>query len=216
MMVRHQLKSRGIRDTRLLEAMGNVPRHVFVPREYVDQAYADGPLPIGGGQTISQPFMVAWMTELLTLTGQEKILEVGTGSGYQAAILSLLADRIFSIERSRELAAQARERLRWLGYGNVEVIEGDGSQGYPEGAPYDGIIVTAGAPDIPRPLLEQLAEVGRLVIPVGGSGMQMLVLAQRRGDEFPTRELGSCAFVPLLGRYGWSGRGDGRSRGGRL
>ena len=214
-MVRHQLAARGIRDERLLEAMGKVPRHLFVPPEYVNQAYADTPLPIGGGQTISQPFMVAWMTELLALTGQEKVLEVGTGSGYQAAILSLLADKVISIERSPELVAEARERLRRLGYGNVEVIEGDGSKGYPQEAPYDGIIVTAGAPEIPPPVMEQLADCGRLVIPVGGSGNQILVLSQRQGDKVETRELGSCAFVPLMGRYGWAGRGDDQSRGRR-
>jgi len=212
MMVRHQLAARGIQDARLLEAMVKVPRHLFVPPEYMDQAYADSPLPIGGGQTISQPFMVAWMTELLTLTGREKVLEVGTGSGYQAAILSLLADKVTSIERSRELAAEARKRLGRLGYGSVEVIEGDGSKGYPEEAPYDGIIVTAGAPEIPRPLTEQLADSGRLIIPVGGSGSQVLILAKRQGDKVVTRELGSCAFVPLVGRYGWAGRGDGQSR----
>ena len=212
-MVRHQLAARGIRDERLLEAMGKVPRHLFVPPEYVAEAYADAPLPIGGGQTISQPFMVAWMTELLALTGREKVLEVGTGSGYQAAILSLLADKVISIERSPGIAAEARKRLRRLGYGNVEVIEGDGSKGYPQEAPYDGIIVTAGAPDIPSPLTEQLADGGRLVIPVGRSGNQILVLAQRQGDKVKTRELGSCAFVPLVGRYGW--RGDGQSRGRR-
>ncbi len=207
MMVRHQLRARGIRDAGLLDAMGSVPRHLFVPPEYADQAYADGPLPIGSGQTISQPFMVAWMTEMLALTGQEKVLEVGTGSGYQAAILSLLAEKVFSVERSPELAAQARERLYRLAYLNVEVIEGDGSEGYPQEAPYDGVIVTAGAPEIPPPLMEQLADGGRFVIPVGGSGMQMLVLVRRQGEEFTSLDLGGCAFVPLVGRYGWSGRG---------
>ncbi len=210
MMVRYQLASRGIRDPRVLEAMGSVPRHLFVPAEYADDAYADGPLPIGEGQTISQPYMVAWMTELLALTGQEKVLEIGTGSGYQAAILSLLADEVTSIERSAELAAEARERLRRLGCRNVEVIEADGSGGYPERAPYEGIIVTAGAPEIPSPLKEQLADGGRLVIPVGASSMQELVLAIRDGDEVVLRNLGSCAFVPLVGRYGWAARGRRR------
>ncbi len=207
MMVRFQLASRGIRDERVLEAMGSVPRHLFVPPEYMDEAYADGPLPIGEGQTISQPYMVAWMTELLTLTGQERVLEIGTGSGYQAAILSLLAEEIISIERSAELAGEARERLQRLGYDNVEVMQADGSGGYPERAPYDGIIVTAGAPEIPGPLMEQLADGGRLVIPVGASSMQELVLATRQGDKIIKRNLGSCAFVPLVGRFGWAGRG---------
>ncbi len=207
MMVRHQLKARGIRDSSLLDAMRKVPRHLFVPPEYVAEAYADGPVPIGGGQTISQPFMVAWMTELLALTGREKVLEVGTGSGYQSAVLSKLADRVITIERSSELAAEAHERLNRLGYANVEVVEGDGSEGYLPEAPYDGIIVTAGAPEIPPPLPEQLADGGRLVIPVGSSAMQMLVLVRREGDRFDMQELGSCSFVPLLGRYGWTGRG---------
>ncbi len=206
-MVRWQLASRGIKDPAVLEAMGSVPRHLFVPPEYVNEAYADAPLPIGGSQTISQPYMVAWMTELLALTGSEKVLEVGTGSGYQAAILSLLAGRVISMERSGELAAEARERLARLGYSNVEVIEGDGSQGYPEQAPYDDIIVTAGAPEIPQPLLDQLADGGRLVIPVGPSSMQMLVLARRESDRIIKQDMGSCAFVPLVGRFGWTERG---------
>lgn len=207
MMVRWQLASRGIKDATVLQAMGSVPRHLFVPPEYIDEAYADAPLPIGQSQTISQPYMVAWMTELLALTRSEKVLEVGTGSGYQAAILSLLAGSVTSVERSSELAAQARERLARLGYDNVEVVEGDGSQGYLEKAPYDGIIVTAGAPEIPQPLIDQLADNGRLVIPVGPSSMQMLVLVRRQGSRIVKQDMGSCAFVPLVGRFGWSERG---------
>ena len=202
-MVREQLESRGIRDQRLLQVMRELPRHLFIPPDMAREAYHDNPLPIGTGQTISQPYMVALMTELLALRGGEKVLEVGTGSGYQAAILGKMAREVISIEKHGNLAEEARERLRSLGIGNVEVRVGDGSPGLPDEAPFDAIIVTAGAPGIPRPLTEQLADGGRLVIPVGSSGMQTLTLVTREGGEYRTEEKGGCVFVPLVGRHGW-------------
>lgn len=202
-MVREQIESRGIHDLRVLEAMRSVPRHLFVPPELIWEAYDDNPLPIGEGQTISQPYMVAWMTELLRLKGEEKVLEVGTGSGYQAAILGRLAREVWSVEKEESLARQAEERLRRLGLDNVRVVVGDGSRGLPEHAPYDAVMVTAGSPNIPQPLLEQLAEGGRLVIPVGPSSLQMLNLVIREGNDFRREEKGGCVFVPLVGKFGW-------------
>jgi protein-L-isoaspartate(D-aspartate) O-methyltransferase len=202
-MVREQIEARGVRDTRLLEVMRELPRHLFVPPELVREAYQDNPLPIGANQTISQPYMVALMTELLALQGGEKVLEIGTGSGYQAAILGRLARQVFSIEKQESLAPRARERLRSLGVDNVEVIVGDGSAGLPREAPFEAIIVTAGAPAIPQPLLEQLADGGRLVIPVGSSGMQTLILVTREGEDFKREDKGGCVFVPLVGKHGW-------------
>lgn len=202
-MVREQIVARGIRDTRLLEVMRELPRHLFVPPDLMQEAYQDNPLPIDAGQTISQPYMVALMTELLALRGGEKVLEIGTGSAYQAAILGRLARQVVSVEKQESLAPPARERLRSLGVDNVEVIVGDGSVGLPREAPFDAIIVTAGAPAIPQPLLEQLADGGRLVIPVGSSGMQTLILATREGDDFRREEKGGCVFVPLVGKHGW-------------
>jgi len=207
-MVRRQIGARGVEDERVLEAMLKVPRHLFVPNNLRERAYDDSPLPIGDGQTISQPYMVAWMTELLGLKGSDRVLEVGTGSGYQAAILCELAQEVFSVEKYPSLASQAEERLRTLGYRNIKVRVGDGTLGWPEEAPFDGIIVTAGSPSVPQPLLEQLADGGRLVIPVGSSGMQMLNLIQRKGNEYLTSEEGTCVFVPLVGKHGWRrGRG---------
>jgi protein-L-isoaspartate(D-aspartate) O-methyltransferase len=202
-MVKRQIAARGVADSRVLEAMLNVPRHLFVPRDLHDRAYDDSPLPIGDGQTISQPYMVAWMTELLEVEENDRVLEIGTGSGYQAAILCELAREVFSIEKYSSLSRQAGERLRDLGYTNISIRVGDGTLGWPEEAPFDGIMVTAGAPSIPQPLLEQLAEGGRLVIPVGSSGMQMLHLVRRRGNEYQTSEEGTCVFVPLVGKFGW-------------
>lgn len=210
-MVRMQIADRGVRDPRVLEAMLRVPRHLFVPEDLRYRAYDDSPLPIGEGQTISQPYMVAWMTELLKVEEDDKVLEIGTGSGYQAAILCELAEEVLSIEKNANLAREAGERLRSLGYKNVRVRVGDGTLGWPEEAPFDGIIVTAGAPSIPQPLLEQLADGGRLVIPVGSTGMQMLTLVRRKGNRFETSEEGSCIFVPLVGKYGW--RSGGWKRG---
>lgn len=202
-MVEHQIQSRGVEDRLVLGAMRKVPRHLFVPDERAESAYADRPLPIGCGQTISQPYMVAVMTEALGLRGNEKVLEIGTGSGYQAAILAEIAAHVVSLERQPELADGAAQALRALGYVNVEVIVGDGSKGYAQRAPYDGIIVTAGAPDIPPVLVEQLADGGRLVIPVGSSFQQTLIKVTRRGEDHETEKLEGCVFVPLIGEYGW-------------
>jgi len=202
-MVARQIRDRGIRSDRVLEAMATVPRHLFVAGELVRRAYADEPLPIGEGQTISQPFMVAAMAEALGLEGSERVLEVGCGSGYQAAVLSRLAGQVIAIETRPALAALARERLASLGSANVTVVEGDGSAGWPAGAPYDAILVTAAAPEVPQPLIDQLAENGRLVIPVGGSNHQELLRIVKRDGKLTEQSLYSCRFVPLLGRYGW-------------
>jgi protein-L-isoaspartate(D-aspartate) O-methyltransferase len=202
-MVLHQLEKRGITDSRVLEAFLQVPRHAFVPPKFQEAAYADHPLPIGEGQTISQPYMVALMTQLLRLTGKERVLEVGTGSGYQAAVLSCLAREVYSIERVDSLAREARERLSGLGYGNVQITVGDGTCGWPEHAPYAGILVTAGAPALPEPLIEQLAEGGRLVVPVGGSFSQELTVVMKADGELRIWNEGGCVFVPLIGEHGW-------------
>lgn len=202
-MVMEQIFARGIRAERVLEAMQSVPRHEFVPREALAMAYADQPLPIGEKQTISQPYMVAAMTEAMELTGEENVLEVGAGSGYQAAILSLLARQVTSIEFHPELADEARERLARLGYTNVNVVAGDGTLGYPQAAPFDAVMVTAAAPGIPPPLVEQLAPGGRLLIPVGDANQQELLRVRKRPEGNTTESLHLCRFVPLVGRYGW-------------
>ncbi len=202
-MVEEQLKARGIRDQRVLRAMEAVPRHLFVRPEDQEWAYADGPLPIGYGQTISQPYIVARMTELLGLKGDEKVLEIGTGSGYQAAILAHLAREVHTVERIPELVEMARQRLAKLGLTNVHVHHGDGTLGWPEAAPYDAILVTAAAPKVPEPLLEQLAEGGRLVAPVGSRGLQYLERWTREGQTFHRERFEPVAFVPLIGSYGW-------------
>ncbi len=205
-MVRTQIAERGVRDPRVLEAMLRVPRHLFVPEDLRHRAYEDTPLPIGEGQTISQPYMVAWMTELLGVEEGDRVLEIGTGSGYQAAVLCELAGEVFSVEKNPVLAREAEERLRSLGYANVRVRVGDGTLGWSEEAPFDGIVVTAGAPSVPQPLLEQLAEGGRLVIPVGSATMQMLTVVRKEDGTFRTTEEGTCIFVPLVGKYGWHRR----------
>ena len=202
-MVEQQLKARGIDDTAVLAAMETVPRELFVPHEYRDSAYKDGPLPIGDGQTISQPYMVALMTQCLQLQGHEKVLEIGTGSGYQMAVLLAITPHVYSIERLPALAQYAVENLHSLGYKNLPVKVGDGSCGWPEEQPFDGIIVTAGATDIPIVLKEQLADGGRLVIPVGPRYSQDLFRVTRRGDQFVTEAFTACVFVPLIGKYGW-------------
>lgn len=202
-MVLEQIRRRGIGSPRVLEAMLAVPRHKFVPAESRTLAYADHPLPIGEGQTISQPYMVAVMADALALTGSERILEVGTGSGYQAAVLSLLAREVFTVESRTSLALAARQRLAQLGYLNVDVHAGDGTLGLPELAPFDAIVVAAAAPRVPPPLLEQLAEGGRLVIPVGQSEQQELLEVRKTRGETTSRALHYCRFVPLVGRYGW-------------
>ncbi len=203
-MVQEQLRARGIRDARVLRALGRVPRHEFVPRAQRAMAYDDTPLPIGQGQTISQPYMVALMTEALATRDGDKVLEVGTGSGYQAAVLAELGCEVFTIERDPFLAEEARERLARLGYGAVAVCQGDGTLGLPAEAPFRGILVTAGGPRVPGSLKEQLDPAGGiLVIPVGDRGLQELVRVTRGGDRFTQESLGGCRFVPLLGEEGW-------------
>jgi protein-L-isoaspartate(D-aspartate) O-methyltransferase len=203
-MVARQLRGRGIEDERVLAAMGAIPREEFVEDEDRSFAYADEALPIEAGQTISQPFMVARMTELLEVEPGERILEIGTGSGYQAAVLARLGARVTSIERQATLAPTARARLRDLGLGDlVEVRVADGSLGDRAGAPWDGIIVTAAAPSIPEALREQLAEGGHLVIPVGPRDRQILMVVTRHGDEWTERPDGACVFVPLIGEGGF-------------
>jgi protein-L-isoaspartate(D-aspartate) O-methyltransferase len=202
-MVRRQLQGRDIVDPRVLDAMGEVPRHRFVPGTMRASAYDDGPLPIGLGQTISQPYIVALMTQCLGLAGDENVLEIGTGSGYQAAVLSKLCREVHSVERIAALAERARGSLADLSIGNVSVHVGDGTLGLPEFAPYDGIIVTAGAPAVAPPLLDQLAEGGRLVIPVGPHGMQRLELWRREGSRRRKEFVCHVTFVPLIGAHGW-------------
>jgi len=205
-MVDSQLRSRGVRDERVLRAMEKIPRHLFVEEGLRDQAYSDHPLPIGERQTISQPYIVALMTEALSLEGTEKILEVGTGSGYQAAVLAELADRVFSIERIAKMADRARRILGALRYSNVLIKVGDGTYGWKDEAPFDGIIVTAGAPKVPETLVAQLAVGGRLVIPVGDRFTQTLFRVVRRSEEpgdVVKEDLGGCRFVDLIGDHGW-------------
>lgn len=203
-MVEKQIGERGITDSRVLEAMLEVPRHEFIPVAALAEAYADKPLSIGEGQTISQPYMVAAMSAALGLSGTERVLEVGTGCGYQAAVLTNLAAEVYSIENRGPLALSARERLERLGYKNVHVHCGDGTLGLAECAPFDAILVTAAAPAIPNPLIQQLGEGGRLVIPVGSSDYQKLTLLQKKSGEITIRVLEECRFVPLIGRHGWS------------
>jgi protein-L-isoaspartate(D-aspartate) O-methyltransferase len=202
-MVEAQLVGRGIRNRAVLDAFRSVARHEFVPPEYRNEAYSDHPLPIGNGQTISQPYMVATMTEHLALKGGERVLEIGTGSGYQAAILSRIAGMVYSVERFAGLAAKASSVIRALGYSNFGVKVGDGTLGWEENSPYDGIIVTAGAPRIPDSLIRQLKDGGRLVIPIGGEFSQILTVAEKNGDMVRTTEVCGCVFVPLIGKEGW-------------
>jgi protein-L-isoaspartate(D-aspartate) O-methyltransferase len=203
-MVERQLRRRGIREARVLDAMLVVPRHEFVPEEFRAQSYEDKPISIGEGQTISQPFIVAAMIEAVELKGTEKVLEVGAGTGYAAAILSRLAGMVYTVESRPNLATAAHGRLMRLGYANVAVHTGDGSAGLAEAAPFDAIIVAAAAPLVPQPLVEQLAEGGRMVIPVGDEQAQELVLMRKSNGEIHSRTLYQCAFVPLIGRYGFS------------
>ena len=201
-MVDQQL--RDIADPAVRRALASVARHEFVPEALGSAAYSDRPLPIGQKQTISQPWIVARMSELLALTGSETVLEIGTGSGYQTAVLSHLCARVVSLERVGELASAARRRLSELRCKNVTVLQADGTLGRSEYAPFDAILVTAGAPDVPRPLLGQLAEGGRLVLPVGGADAQTLLRVTRRGDTYQRERFEDCRFVPLIGRFGWN------------
>jgi protein-L-isoaspartate(D-aspartate) O-methyltransferase len=202
-MVTEQLAARGIRDPRVLDAMRRVPREAFVPPELRREAYSDRALPIGGGQTISQPYIVAAMTAALELAPHDRVLEIGTGSGYQAAILVELAGNVITIERRPDLAAGAIARLEALGYSTIRVVVADGTSGFQPGAPYDAILVAAAAPQIPAALMEQLADGGRLVIPVGTREHQVLTVVRRVGDKFVERSGDGCVFVPLVGAFGW-------------
>ena len=202
-MVERQIEARGIHNPRVLATMREIPRHHFIPPPYDQAAYDDNPLPIGNGQTISQPYIVALMTELLRPEPSDNILEIGAGSGYQAAILSRLVQRLTTIERIPSVTILARNNLKSLGIRNVEVVEGDGTQGYPQNAPYDGIIVTAATPEIPQTLTDQLADGGRLVAPVGGRDIQELVTLEKHGDLLIPEHHGGVRFVPLIGRHGW-------------
>ena len=205
-MVATQIEARGVRDARVLAAMRAVPRECFAAGAALASAYADAALPIGSGQTISQPYMVARMLELLELRGPERVLEVGTGHGYQAAVLAELADTIVSLERRSELARQATENLRSCGTGTVEVVVGDGSVGYPPMAPYDAIVVAAAAPAVPRSLVDQLVEGGRLVVPVGPEGAQVLTRVTRTREGHRREWFEACVFVPLVGEDGFAPR----------
>lgn len=207
-MVDTQLAARGIRDPRVLDAMRKVPRERFVPAALQERAYEDRALPIGAGQTISQPYIVALMTEALAIRAQDRVLEVGTGSGYQAAILGELAAEVITIERHANLAEEARARLSALGYRNVTVVVGDGSLGYSERSPYDAMLVAAAAPRVPDALLAQMIDGGRLVVPVGPLGHQMLTLVRRTGAEFKESARDGCVFVPLIGAGGFDGIGS--------
>lgn len=202
-MVEDQLVKRGIGDNRVLEAMRQVPRHRFVSAAQDGAAYHDGPLSIGEGQTISQPYMVALMTEELGLKGRETVLEIGTGSGYQTAILAELAHAVYTIERIAVLSERAQSVLEQLGYKNVWFKIGDGTSGWPEGGPFDGIVVTAGAPEVPEPLIEQLNEGGKIIVPVGSRHSQTLYRIVKRKGKIEKKLSTLCVFVPLIGDYGW-------------
>ena len=202
-MINEQIIARGVQDERVLDALKRVPRHWFVPEEYAHLAYSDSPLPIGNGQTISQPYIVALMTELLELEGDETILEVGTGSGYQAALLAYLAQQVYTIERHTVLAEKAEKVLQRLGLTNVSVHVGDGSLGLQKYSPYQAIVVTAAAPRVPQQFFDQLSEGGCLVIPEGGIGGQILDRWRKHGSEYKQEHIAPVAFVPLRGQHGW-------------
>ena len=202
-MVSTQIESRGVKDKHVLKAMKKVPRHIFVEEALWERAYDDHPLPIGQGQTISQPYMVGSMTEALELKGKGKVLEIGTGSGYQTAILAEIAEQVFTIERIEELLKKARRTLDRLGYANVVFRVGDGTIGWQDQAPFDAILVTAGAPDVPKYLFEQLAEGGRMAVPIGDvHGQTLVVIKKKDGKPVKTTHFG-CVFVPLIGKNGW-------------
>lgn len=202
-MVDDQIRKRGINSPRLLEVLARAPRHLFVPPDLAARAYEDRALGIGESQTISQPYMVAAMTDYLELFGGERVLEIGAGSGYQAAILAELAKDVITVEKNESLAQTARERLASLGYRNIEVVLGDGTLGWPSAAPFDAILVAAAAPSVPSPLVEQLVEGGRLILPVGNTEKQMLLRIRKSAGKILEEKLFACQFVPLRGRYGW-------------
>ena len=203
-MVKKQIVARGVQDRAVIDAMRKVPRHLFLPATRQADAYLDHPAPIDCNQTISQPYMVAVMTEMMALKPAARVLEIGTGSGYQTAVLAEIAAQVVSIERHAPLADSARQRLQALGYDNITVVVGDGTLGYPEAAPYDAILVTAGAPDIPEALQTQLAPGGRLVAPVGRTDVQQIITVTREDNDTFTRQPGlACRFVPLIGEHGW-------------
>lgn len=200
----NRMQERGVRDLNVLRAFDQVHRHLFVPQAVAHRAYEDVPVPIGFGQTASQPSLQAMYMQILEIGRHDRVLEIGTGSGFQTAVLAQLADRVYSVERIRELATRAREALDALRISNVAILVGDGTIGWSRYAPYDAILVAAGGPEIPQPLMEQLADGGRMLVPVGTREMQRLVLVRRRGDRFEQEEVLDCTFVPLLGRFGWT------------
>jgi protein-L-isoaspartate(D-aspartate) O-methyltransferase len=203
-----ELRSKGIRDLAVLRAIEQVPRHLFVPTGIRHRAYDDSPLPIGNAQTISQPFIHAQYLELLGLKGTEKVLEIGTGTGYQTALLSHLAGQVFSVERIAALNQQANDILRDLGVRNVSLLVGDGTLGWRQHAPYDAILVSAGSPSVPTPLVDQLAEGGRLLVPIGDRETQQLTVYTRRGERLEKRDIAPVRFVPLIGSHGWDGKAE--------
>lgn len=203
LMLDEQIVKRGIKDERVLAAFLKVPRHEFLKEENYKSAYGDFPLPIGEGQTISQPFIVALMTESLGLTGNEKVLEIGTGSGYQTAVLAELAQEIFTVEKFSSLSKEAQETLGRLGYKNIKFKVGDGSSGWPEESPFDRIIITAASPRVPLPLTEQLQESGKMVLPLGSGMNQILTLVEKKQGNLEYKDICSCVFVPLVGKYGF-------------
>lgn len=207
-MVEEQLIPRGIKDPRVLNAFYKIERHKFIPENLRNTAYADFPLPIGESQTISQPYIVALMTEYLGLTGREKVLEIGTGSGYQTAILAELAGEVYSIERFEFLAKKAQTFLGELGYKNIKIRVGDGTMGWEEARPFDRIIITAASPKVPLPLLDQLADNGKLILPLGESFSQVLTLVEKKDGKLKSIDICGCVFVPLIGKHGWSNKKD--------
>jgi protein-L-isoaspartate(D-aspartate) O-methyltransferase len=202
-MVEEQLLPRGIKDPKVLEAFYKVERHKFIPEDFRASAYADFPVPIGEGQTISQPYIVALMTECLGLTGSEKVLEIGTGSGYQAAILAELAKEVYTIERFVSLAKRAEKVLQELGYTNIKIKIDDGTLGWPEFSPFDRTIITAASPRIPLPLTEQLKESGKLILPLGENFSQVLTVIEKKKGKLESIQVCGCVFVPLVGKFGW-------------
>lgn len=203
-----RIRARGVRDAAVLKAFETTPRHLFVPQAVEHRAYEDAPLPIGFGQTASQPSLQALYAQMLEIGPRDRVLEIGTGSGYQTAVLAMLADRVYSVERIRELSTRARSALDALRLSNVALLVGDGTVGWSRYAPYDAILVAAGSPEVPQPLLDQLAPGGRMLVPVGTKEAQRLVLVRRTGDGFTQEPVLDCTFVPLLGRFGWAD--DGR------